>query len=207
MNKITHKIKMYMTTLFVTVILLTLVSCNKKDLAIIPEDYNIVWNTQSKNAAESMPCGGGDIGLNVWVENGDVLFYMQRSGSLAETNEYLKLGRVRLRLEPNPFGIGHTVFRQELKLREGFVLLEGQSEDREGKPVKAKVQVWVEVKRPVIHVEIESECEIQVIASYENWRFEDEMIPNNYRRRSFFSLDQYPGEVKLTKDHIFHTED
>ena len=28
---------------------------------------NLVWNTQSRNASESMPCGGGDIGMNVWV--------------------------------------------------------------------------------------------------------------------------------------------
>ena len=28
-----------------------------------------------------MPCGGGDIGLNVWVENGDILCYMSRSGA------------------------------------------------------------------------------------------------------------------------------
>jgi Domain of unknown function (DUF5703) len=35
--------------------------------------YNIVWNSQSKNASESMPCGGGDIGMNVWVEKGELL--------------------------------------------------------------------------------------------------------------------------------------
>ena len=39
---------------------------------------NLVWNTQSRNASESMPCGGGDIGMNVWVENDDVLFYLSR---------------------------------------------------------------------------------------------------------------------------------
>ena len=42
---------------------------------------NLVWNIQSRNASESMPCGGGDIGMNVWVENDDVLFYLSRSGS------------------------------------------------------------------------------------------------------------------------------
>ena len=36
---------------------------------------NVVWNTPSRNSSESMPCGGGDIGMNVWVENGDILFY------------------------------------------------------------------------------------------------------------------------------------
>ena len=67
------------------------------------DNYNITWTEQSKNSSESMPLGGGDIGCNVWVENGDILVYVQRSGSLAETNEYLKLGRVRLTLSPNLF--------------------------------------------------------------------------------------------------------
>ena len=43
--------------------------------------YDITWNTQSRNSSESMPCGGGDIGLNVWVEAGDILFYVSRSGA------------------------------------------------------------------------------------------------------------------------------
>jgi hypothetical protein len=33
-----------------------------------PENYNVVWTSQSKNSSESMPCGGGGVGLNVWVE-------------------------------------------------------------------------------------------------------------------------------------------
>ena len=84
--------------------------------ATLPEPYNVIWDSPSRNSSESMPCGGGDIGLNVWVEEGDVLFYMQRSGSLAEQNEYLKLGRVRLRLDPNPFAAPDADFRQEFKL-------------------------------------------------------------------------------------------
>ena len=31
------------------------------------DDYTVRWTTQSKNSSESMPCGGGDVGLNVWV--------------------------------------------------------------------------------------------------------------------------------------------
>jgi hypothetical protein len=37
------------------------------------EQYNIVWDSQSRHSGESMPVGGHDIGLNVWVEKGDVL--------------------------------------------------------------------------------------------------------------------------------------
>ena len=46
-----------------------------------PADY--AWTTQSKDSSESMPLGGGDVGLNVWVENDDLLFYICRSGSYA----------------------------------------------------------------------------------------------------------------------------
>ena len=40
------------------------------------EQYNVVWTSQSKNSGESIPCSGGDIGLNVWVENDELLIYM-----------------------------------------------------------------------------------------------------------------------------------
>lgn len=45
-------------------------------------DYNPIWNTSSKGSHESMPCGGGSIGMNVWVENGELYFYFSRSGSI-----------------------------------------------------------------------------------------------------------------------------
>lgn len=39
----------------------------------LPSSYDTVWTTQSNNSAGSMPVGGGDIGLNVWVEKGKLL--------------------------------------------------------------------------------------------------------------------------------------
>ena len=62
------------------------------------DQYNLHWNSQSLNSGESMPCGGGDIGLNVWVENDELLFYLLRSGTFDEHNTLLKLGRVRVKL-------------------------------------------------------------------------------------------------------------
>jgi Domain of unknown function (DUF5703) len=32
------------------------------------DKYNVAWISQSNHSSGSMPCGGGDIGLNVWVE-------------------------------------------------------------------------------------------------------------------------------------------
>lgn len=80
---------------------------------------NMVWDSQSRSAAESMPCGGGDVGLNVWVENGELLFYVSRSGTFDENNTLLKLGRVSVKLSPNPFenveNVSHVKSTESIK--------------------------------------------------------------------------------------------
>lgn len=123
-------------------------ACNLKDTSQpFKDQYNIVWDTQSINSSESMPLVGGDIGCNVWVENGDILWYLQRSGSLDENGEYLKMGRFRLKLNPNPFK-GETSFRQELKLTEGYIEIE--SNKKEGSSTEtALLKLWVDVFNPV----------------------------------------------------------
>jgi hypothetical protein len=130
-------------------------------------DYNVVWDALSKNAGESMPCGGGDIGLNVWVEKGDLLVYLSRSGAFDENNIFPKLGRLRVTLTPNPFADGGT-FRQELKLHEGCVEITGEKEG-----VKATIVVWVDVFRPVAHLNVETSAPTSVTAAYESWRLSD----------------------------------
>jgi hypothetical protein len=39
--------------------------------ATLPTSYDVVWTTPGINgSADSMPLGGGDIGINTWYENG-----------------------------------------------------------------------------------------------------------------------------------------
>lgn len=132
-------------------------------------NYNIVWNSQSKNSSESMPCGGGDIGMNVWVENGDLLIYIARSGSFNEENALMKAGRIRVKLFPNPFN--GKIFKQELHLNDGFVTVEGES-----KGIKAIVKIWADVFSPVAHIDITSNKKIQAEATYESWRYQDRIV-------------------------------
>src|SRR3954451_22513498 len=89
------------------------------------DDCNVTWTSQSKNSGESMPCGGGDIGLNVWVENGEILIYLSRTGSFDDNNAFLKLGRIRVKLSPNPFA--GNLFRQELIVKDGYIKIDGSS--------------------------------------------------------------------------------
>ena len=167
------------------------------------DQYNVIWTSPSQNSSESMPCGGGDIGLNVWVEDGDLLFYMQRSGCFDENNEYLKLGRIRLRLQPNPF-TAEAEFRQELKLREGYVEVSVRSDE-----LTATLRIWVEVHRPVIHVDVDADKPVMVEASYEGWRNEDVELPDDGKNSRFgcFSWDCYPGKVFRYSDSVQFQDD
>lgn len=169
------------------------------------DSYNVVWDTPSIHSGESMPCGGHDIGLNVWVErsatcNGDLLFYIDRSGSFDENNQMLKLGRVRLQLDPNPFADG-LPFRQTLKLRQGHVEIIAGNPGQE-----VRVDVWVEVARPIIHVEVQSQQPLTITASYENWRLSEREIPYE-RRHPCASWVAYPDSVTTEPDHVLFTQE
>ncbi len=168
------------------------------------DDYNVIWIEQSKNASESMPLVGGDIGCNVWTEDGDILLYVQRSGSLSENGEYLKLGRFRLKLHPNPFA-GDTSFRQELKLADGVIEIESKMGDAQ----TALIKLWVDVYSPVVHLEVQSNKKTDVTVSYESWRTADkELLPRQHGRERFtcFSLEGYPGKVIRIQDQISSTD-
>lgn len=134
--------------------------------ALWSQHANVVWNTPSRNSSESMPCGGGDIGMNIWVEEGDVLFYLSRSGTFDENNCQLKQGRFRLRLSPNPFKDAKD-FRQELKLKDGYVEVSAGG---------TQIQIWADVFHPVVHVEIANAQPLQAVVSYENWRYKERLI-------------------------------
>jgi hypothetical protein len=158
------------------------------------EKDNVVWTSQSNNSAESMPVGGGDIGLNLWVENGNVYLYLSKSGTFDENNTLLKLGRVKLKLSPNPFQ--EKTFKQELILKDGYA----QISDSNGK-LNTKINVWIDVFNPVIHLEIKSSQNITTEASYESWRFEDRITKGKENNQNSYKWAPQ-GIVKTFKDEI-----
>ena len=165
------------------------------------DQYNVVWTEQSKDSSESMPVSGGDIGLNVWVENHELFVYMGRAGYRDENGALLKPGRVRIKLTPNPFE--QADFKQELKLSEGYVLVTAKQPDGN----EVAIKIWVEVHRPIVHLDIQSDSPVTAEATYESWRFEDIELPNDkskYERRAMcmMNCDSYEGEVFLYKDEI-----
>jgi len=158
--------------------------------------YNVVWNSQSKNSSESMPCGGGDIGLNIWVEDGDILCYLSRSGAFDENNVFPKLGRVRVKLSPNPFDKG-DYFRQELKLRQGYVEITGK---KNGQVVV--VRFWVDVFRPVVHIETTGNKPFSTTAEYESWRTNDREWNKKGEVCASLAFRDAPMKALIRKDSI-----
>jgi len=160
--------------------------------------YNVVWTSQSKNASESMPVGGCDVGCNVWIENGSVYFYFGRSNSFDENNALLKSGRVKLDFTPNPF----VNIREELKLENGMIELKGSNGD-----LNAQAKIWVEVDSPNIHVELTSNRNISAKAEYQYWRFEKKPIVTTWVAPSFIDypgkdIFWYPDTVKTDENRV-----
>lgn len=155
------------------------------------ENYNQVWTIQSTNSSESMPLGGGDIGMNVWVENGDLYFYFSRSGTFDEHNTLLKLGRVKVTLSPNPF-TDNEGFRQELVLKDGCILITQKD---------VKIKLWVDVFKPIIHLDLESENPLKMTASYESWRYKNRDSKGKANNANSYKWAPQ-GEIVTFKDSI-----
>ena len=131
--------------------------------------YDVLWTTQSNNAAESMPCGGGDIGLNVWVENSEIFIYAARSGSFDENNGLLKSGRIRLTILPGI--LDGSEFLQQLHLLQGYVSIYGKKNG-----IDATIKIRADVFAPVVHIDVKSSEKISLTATYESWRYHDRIL-------------------------------
>lgn len=171
---------------FVFIILLLL-----QVVSIMAQPATYFWTSPSKNSSESMPCGGGDIGLNVWVENGDLLFYVSRSGAFDENNTLLKQGRFRVSLESEPF-VEADDFRQELILSDGSVRIFAGN---------VIMSLWVDVFHPVVHVEMKSKNKERLIVAYENWRYRDRVLAKGEGQQTSYKWAP-PKGVMTFRDFI-----
>ena len=125
------------------------------------EPYNVVWDSPSRDASGSMPLGNGDVALNVWVEeDGDLLLLIAKYDAWDENSISLKLGRIRIKLTPNPFKTGQP-FRQTLRLR---------TADIEIVAATLHLRIWVNATSPVIHIEADGDTPFEMEASLEMWR-------------------------------------
>jgi len=134
--------------------------------AASPEDpYIVAWDSPSEGPSGSMPLGNGNYGLNLWVEpNGDICFYISGSGAWSGNARLLKLGRIRLQLDPAP-STQDRVFSQVLDTRTGVAVITfGEGDEA------TRVEVWVDANYPAVRVQMRSGTPRRMRALAESWR-------------------------------------
>ena len=122
---------------------------------------DVVWDSPSENSGGAMPVGGHSVGAAVWVEDGSIRIYLDRSGSFDENNLMLKLGRFVVELEPNPFASAGAKFEQRLNLHSGAVEISAES----ASGPSALVKVWCSAANPTLYVSIEASQPVAVRAA------------------------------------------
>ena len=129
------------------------------------DEYQVEWTEPSADSSGSTPLGNGSIGLNLWVEpSGDIVFYISTTDAWDENCRLLKLGRVRVKLDP-PLRTSQPAFSQRLALGTGEVVL---SADSGAGPVETRV--WVDANAPVVRVEATTAEPSTLSAEVEIWR-------------------------------------
>ncbi len=159
-----------------------------------PSRYDVVWDAPSQAPIDSMPIGNGDVGLNVWVEpSGDLVMYVAKSDAMSENGEFLKLGRVRVTLDP-PLPVGPG-FEQHLRLGDGVIDVTA-SDGR-------TVHVWVDASRPEVHVDATGGAPFGLRATAELWRTAPRTIgmdPAKDKANQLHGLREFRGGPPVTID-------
>ena len=167
--------------------------------------YDVVSDRMSRSgSAGSVPLGNGDITANVWVDEGrDLMFYIGKSDSWSEAGRLLKVGRVRVHLDPNPFA-EEASFTQRLNLVDGS--LDIVSETRS--TGKVKVRLWVDAGKPAVRVEVKASRPVSVEVSNDGMRAElNVMDPKASDLGSFRGLYRAPFEISEDPDLLLEDPD
>jgi len=107
----------------VSILSFALLACKTITDHTIPLSYNVIWDSPSKDAIESMPLSGRmGAGANIWVQDGSIWLYLAHNGAYDEQGRLLKLGCVRI--TPRETKLGEPGFRQELDLASGAICIQ-----------------------------------------------------------------------------------
>ncbi len=159
------------------------------------ENYNVVWDSQSKSSADSMPLGGYDVGCNVWAENGNLYLYISQSGTFDENNTMLKLGRIRIIIDDGD--IFNKNFKQEFHLYNGYITIDaGDAGDR------VHFDLWTAVNKSEVHINFYSERKHRLLLSFESWRYRERLVSIDEMHQCHDFDDSFVGKVITWPDAV-----
>ncbi len=158
--------------------------------------YNVVWDSPSADSRGSMPLGNGDVGVNAWVEpGGDLVLLLSKTDAWSGNCRLLKLGRLRIRMTPEPFAEGQP-FVQELRLRDGELVVRWGQRDQQ-----VRLRLWVDAHHPVVRVQADSARAREWEVALEVWREEERVIEGG-EAHSAYGLHGGPDPIVCYPDTV-----
>ena len=159
---------------------------------------DVIWTALGTNEYNSLPIGNGDLAANVWTEpTGDIMLLLAKADAWSENGQLLKLGRVRVKLDPNPF-VGVTRFTEALKLESGEIQIKGGD---------YSAQIWVDANHAVVHVTISGKPPVQMTATSEIWRTQPyHADPHAVSQAGFFEWGNDPDGLNFAADTILSAQ-
>jgi hypothetical protein len=168
-------------------------AANVADGLSLAASNDVVWKTLGRNENDSMPIGNGDLAVNVWTEqNGDVLLLLSKADSWTESGKLVKLGRVRIKLAPNPF-VGSSRFTQTLAMEKGAIELKSDT---------GSVRVWADANHPVVRIEAHSEQPVTLEAALELWRTNSVPFSKSPQRGGMFEFGGHAVPIDFGADTV-----
>jgi hypothetical protein len=157
----------------------------------IPVSYNVVWNSPSADAWESMPLSGRyGTGANVWVQDGSLWLYLAHNAAYDEDSKLLKLGALRITPANHAFS-DLASFSQKLDLASGAISIHASS--RKGSSIHLKL--WFAGDNLII--ESASPAKTSLELSFGSWRD---------KTRDSMYLDMGKKISTLRADHVNTTD-
>jgi hypothetical protein len=157
-----------------------MVLADNADTDAFVDDYTVTWDSPGKDYQDSMPMG-----------NGDIVFLISKTDAWTENGQLVKLGRVRIKLDPSPFAQGST-FHQILKPRLGEIEITGDHD--------TILRAWVDANAPVIHLDVNGSTPVTMQASVELWRTEP-------RKEGLYEFQGSPVPIVVDSDTVPPAQD
>jgi len=140
--------------------------------------YNIVWNSPSRDALESMPLSGKfGAGANVWVQDGAVWLYLAHNLANDEDGRLLKLGALRITPSSDVFS-NRASFKQELDLTTGAINIDAVSKTGQN----LKIKLWFSGETLIIQSKSIKKTSLDI--AFGSWRDIERDLFNDLGKRS-----------------------
>ncbi len=156
-----------------------------------PSPYKVAWSSPSTNWNGTMPLGNGELAVNAYLDGaiGRLHLLLARIDAMDELGRHVKIAEVLV--DDLPAWTDGVPYLQTLDSERGTLSIAYGSEQN-----KTSVEIWVEVDRPTVVVEVDSANEIAPRASFYIWRDEDAGIISNPEVGDLFWKSQTPAQIR-----------